>query len=131
MWPDIQNLMLRMTSTCNQILEDRVWQELVTPALRGFLINGVAFRGRVRDTFPSFISSFPTCRFSLCISLSLSCELDTLPAVAGSLLLEGCGKTMWVRQNVDDPHTWYKRRIFPYRAPSWIWLLGPAFVLKT
>jgi hypothetical protein len=54
MWPDIQNSMLRMTSTCNQILEDRVWQELVTPALRGFLVNGVAFRGKVRDTIPIF-----------------------------------------------------------------------------
>jgi hypothetical protein len=42
--------------------------------------------------FPSFISSYPTCRFSLFVSLSLSCELDTLPAVAGSLLLAGCGK---------------------------------------
>ena len=95
---------------------------------------------------------------------------------------------MWIRQNVDGPHTWYKRRIFPqdsrarlayapdypqgipaeqahgllqaieegwgkgvafealpgrglrvrqaqvkcwYRAPLWICLLGPAFVLKT
>lgn len=50
MWPDIQNSMLRMTSTCNRILEDRGWQELATPALRGFLAtNGVVFRGKVKN----------------------------------------------------------------------------------
>lgn len=27
---------------------DRVWQELATPALRDFLANGVAFRGKVK-----------------------------------------------------------------------------------
>ena len=43
MWPDLQNSMLRMTSICKQILEDRVWLELATPALRGL-------RGKVKDT---------------------------------------------------------------------------------
>ena len=28
-------IMLRMTSTCNQILEDHVWQELTTPSTSG------------------------------------------------------------------------------------------------
>jgi hypothetical protein len=44
--------LLEMTSTCDQILEDRVWQELATPALRGFLANGVAFRGKVPSGSP-------------------------------------------------------------------------------
>src|SRR5437867_2500023 len=52
----------------------------------------------VGDTNPTFLSSYPTCRFSLFISLSLSCELDTLLAVVGSLLLAGYEKALWARE---------------------------------
>ena len=54
---------------------------------------------------PSFISSYPTCRFSLFISLSLSCELDTLPTVVRSLLLAGCEKPLWARETGGTSET--------------------------
>jgi hypothetical protein len=30
--------------------------------------------------------------------------------------LTGCGKTMWVRQNVDGPHVWYNQRTLPQNS---------------